>query len=126
MDIIIQSPGFNAGASLESFIREKLETLKGDRIIRANVMLYLGPAGNPKNQYCEIRLEVPGNDHFVKKNSGHFETSVSECVEILSQMIRQSKDKHTNGRQADAVLIQDALLNSGEDNDDTEREDAVR
>ena len=126
MDIIIQSLGFNAGNSLESFIKEKLGTLKGDRIVRANVTLFLGPAGSTENEYCEIRLEVPGNDHFVKKNSPHFETSVAECVEILSQMLRQSKDRQANVKQVDENIIQDALLNSEEDNDDVELEEVVR
>ena len=82
MDIIIQSLGFNAGESLENFIREKVNTLKSDNIVRANVTLYKGPSGNPESDYCEIRLEVPGNDLFVKKNSQYFESSINECVEV--------------------------------------------
>ncbi|RYY12239.1 MAG: HPF/RaiA family ribosome-associated protein [Chitinophagaceae bacterium] len=125
MDIIIQSLGFKAGDSLESFIREKVNGLKSDHIIRANVVLYKGAASNPENDYCEIRLEVPGNDHFVKKHSPYFETSVSECVEILTQMLKKSKDKHVDSRQADAVSIQDALLEGGDDSD-VELEDVVK
>jgi len=126
MDIIIQSPGFNAGESLENFIKEKVNTLKSDNIVRANVTLYKGPAGNPNNDYCEIRLEVPGNDLFVKKNSEYFETSVSECVEVLSQQIKKSKDKHTDARQADENVIQDELLKSEGDDEDVELEDIVK
>lgn len=125
MDIIIQSLGFKASDALEDFIREKINALKSDHIIRANVVLYKGPANTPENDYCEIRLEVPGNDHFVKKHSPHFETSVSECVEILTQMLKKSKDKHVGNRQADATSIQDALLEGGEDND-VELEDVVK
>src|SRR6476661_1194599 len=88
MDIIIQSLGFTAGETLENFIREKVSGLKSDGIVRANVTLYKGPAGNPENDYCEIRLEVPGNDHFVKRNSPYFETSVSECADILNQSVK--------------------------------------
>jgi len=125
MDIIIQSLGFKASDTLEDIIREKLNGLKSDHIVRANVILYKGPASNPENDYCEIRLEVPGNDHFVKKHSPHFETSFGECVEILTQMLKKSKDKHVDSRQADAASIQDALLEGGEDND-VELEDVVR
>ncbi len=127
MDIIIQSLGFNAGESLESFIREKINTLKSDNIVRANVTLYKGPTGNPDGDYCEIRLEVPGNDLFVKKNSQYFETSVSECAEVLSLQIKKSKDKYVDARQADVNVIQDELLKGEEDDDeDIELEDVVK
>ena len=127
MDIIIQSPGFNAGESLENFIREKVNTLKSDNIVRANITLYKGPAGNPDSDYCEIRLEVPGNDLFVKKHSQYFETSVCECVEVLSLQIKKSKGKYANTRQADVNSIGDQLLKSEEDDDeDVELEDVVK
>jgi putative sigma-54 modulation protein len=126
MDIIIQSLGFKAGDSLETFIREKVESLKSDRIVRANVTLYMGPDSNPENNYCEIRLEVPGNDHFVKKHSQYFETSVSECVDVLTQMIKKSKDKHTDQRQAEATAVQDALIEGDVDENDLELEDVVK
>ena len=125
MDIIIQSLGFKAGDSLESFIKEKVSQLKSDKIVRANVTLFKGPAGTTANDYCEIRLEVPGNDHFVKKQSEYFETAVSECVEVLSQMIKRSKEKHTGARQADSIAIQDAIL-EGEDDGEVELEDVVK
>jgi len=68
MDVIIQSPGFTAGEHIENFIREKLSKLiNQDRIVRANVTLYIGFDGNPNNNYCEIRLEAPGKDPFVKR-----------------------------------------------------------
>ena len=124
MDIIIQSLGFTIGSELDSFIQDKLGTLKGDKIIRANVTLFKGPASNPAADYCEIRLEVPGNDHFVKKHSAHFEVAVSECVEVLAQMMDKTKARVAN-RQADAALIQD-IASSETDENDVELEDIVR
>jgi putative sigma-54 modulation protein len=126
MDIIIQSLGFRAGENLENFIREKLSALKSDDIVRANVVLHKGPASDPDSDYCEIRLEVPGRDPFVKKNSRYFETSVSECVEVLTQMLKKSKEKNIHGRQAEAVVIQDALLAASSDDDEMELEDVVK
>ena len=96
MDIIIQSLGFRAGEKLEDFVREKVNTLKGDRIVRANVTLFKGAGSEQEKDYCEIRLEVPGNDLFVKKNSEYFETSVSECVDVLTLKLKEEKDKRTN------------------------------
>jgi len=127
MDIIIQSLGFTAGQALEDFIREKLRTLKADRIVSANVVLYKGPAGNPEADYCEIRLEVPGNDPFVKKHSEYFETAVSECVDVLAKILHNAKKQSIN-RQADKAAIQAAILQSEDDYDDNdvELEDIVK
>ncbi len=112
MDIIIQSLGFNAGESLETFIKEKVKTLKSDTIVRANVTLLLGPSSSPENNYCEIRLEVPGNDHFVKKQSQYFETSVSECVDVLTQMIKKTRDKDIARRHVEALKNSERGLRS--------------
>ena len=101
MDIIIQSLGFKAGESLEAYVREKLEKLTpSDRIIRANVILFLGPDRATPNTYCEIRLEVPGNDLFIKENSPEFEQSVDEAVNKLQGMLRKSKEKLVDSRHA--------------------------
>jgi putative sigma-54 modulation protein len=124
MDIIIQSLGFRAGDALESLIKEKVNSLKSDNIVRANVTLYKGPAGNPDADYCEIRLEVPGNDHFVKRHHESFEMAVTECVDVLAMQIKKSKDKYLDSRQGDAVAIQDTIMQPGDD--DVELEDVVR
>lgn len=124
MDIIIQSLGFKAGETLEGFIKEKVSALKSDHIVRANVTLFKGPDGNPENNYCEIRLEVPGNDHFVKKQSAYFETAVSGCVDVLAQQLSKTKDKHIGRQQADAMEIQDKLATA--DDDEVELEDVVK
>lgn len=127
MDIIIQSLGFKSGATLETFIKEKVNGLKNDFIVRANITLFMGPLNNPENNYCEIRLEVPGNDHFVKKNGQHFETAVSECIDILNQMLNKDKDKNVNKRQANANIVQDSLTaGTNDDDDDVELEDIVK
>jgi putative sigma-54 modulation protein len=126
MDIIIQSLGFKAGETLEAFINNKVGSLKSDHIVRANVTLYKGATDNPESDYCEIRLEVPGNDHFVKKHSQYFETSVSECVAVLTQMISKEKDKQSARGKADAALMQDEIEAAEANDGDVELEDVVR
>jgi putative sigma-54 modulation protein len=97
MDVIIQSLGFKAGADLEGYIQEKLDKLKpSDHIVRANVTLFLGPDRATPNTYCEIRLEVPGNDLFIKEHSPEFEQSVDSAVNKLQAMLRKAKEKQTD------------------------------
>lgn len=94
MEVIIQSLGFKAGEGLESYVREKLNKLTpSDNIVRANVTLFMGPDRATPNNYCEIRLEVPGNDLFVKENSAEFEQAVDEAVNKLQSMLRKAKEK---------------------------------
>ena len=99
MDVIIQSPGFKAGKDLEDYVREKLQKLTPDEhIIRANVTLYLGPNRATPNTYCEIRLEIRGNDLFVKEHSVEFEQAVDSCVNKLQSMLRREKEKEMQYR----------------------------
>lgn len=103
MDIIIQSPGFKASEHLEEFTREKLNkiVLESDNVVRANVTLYTGSESDPHNNICEIRLEVPGNDHFVKKSSDVFEKAITECIDALQKIVRKTKDKQITGRHVE-------------------------
>lgn len=97
MDIIIQSLGFKASDHLEGYIREKLGKLNpSEHIVRANVVLFQGPSRNTPNDYCEIRLEVPGNDHFVKEHSPEFEQSVDSAVNKLQSILRKNKEKQVD------------------------------
>ena len=99
MDIIIQSLGFKACDELEAYIREKLSKINpNDHIVRANVILFLGPDRATRNTYCEIRLEVPGNDHFVKESNPDFEQAIDAAVNKLQQMVRKSRDKQSDRR----------------------------
>ena len=97
MDVIIQSLGFKAGETLEGYIREKLEKLTpNDTIVRANVTLFLGPDKATPNTYCEIRLEVPGPDLFIKESAVEFEQAVDECVNKLQGQLRKQKEKQVD------------------------------
>jgi len=97
MDVIIQSLGFKAGEQLEAYISEKLQKITpNDHIIRANVTLFLGPDRATPNNYCEIRLEVPGNDLFIKEQDAEFEQAVDSAVNKLQAMVRKAKEKQVD------------------------------
>jgi putative sigma-54 modulation protein len=110
MDIIIQSLGFKASEHLEDHIKEKLGKLKpNDNIVRANVTLFKGPEKAVQNDYCEIRLEVPGNDHFIKEHSADFEHAVDTAVDTLQSILRKTNEKIRDRWQKgtpDEVLVE--------------------
>lgn len=116
--IIIQSLGFKAQPALEEFITEKLNSIKYDKIAKAEVTLYLGPDSKPDNKTCEIRLHIPGNDLFTKKSGEYFEPAVNEVVEILKRDLRELKERIADRRQADAEVIQNAMLEGGTDDEE--------
>ena len=96
MNIIIQSSGFTADEHLEAFINEKLKNFdKEINIIRANVTLFIASDSNPHKYYCEIRLEVPGNDLFVKKSSDTFEKAIVDATDTIQNNIRKTKEKQS-------------------------------
>lgn len=125
MNIIIQSLGFRAGEALETFVREKLSHLKSDRIIKATVTLYKGPDAEADDNYCEIRLDMPGNDPFVKRHNAYFETAVTECVDVLQGVLQRQKTKNIHRRIGSADAIQDAI-NEAETFRDPDLEDVVK
>lgn len=99
MDVIIQSLGFKAGEDLETYIKDKLGKINpNDHIVRANVILFLGPDRTTRSTYCEIRLEVPGNDHFVKESDTDLYQAVDAAVNKLQQIVRKARDKQSDRR----------------------------
>ena len=95
MNVIIQSLGFKHSAELESLVQERLDKLEpmAHGVIRADVTFFIGSDGNPENNVTEIRLEVPGNDHFVKKSAASFEQSIDDAVSALQNILRKQKEK---------------------------------
>ena len=95
MEIIINSVNFKTGAALDEFVRKKVSKLfnQCNKIIRAYVILRESENGNRGNKLCEIRLMIPGNDHFVTKCTGVYERSILQAVEVLQKIIRRKKNK---------------------------------
>jgi len=93
--IVLQSVQFKASVQLEEFVNEKVSKLfeQDKSIIRADVTLFEGASGNPKNQFCEIEISVAGQNHFVKKNNESYEESVLDAVKTLQKVIRRQKTK---------------------------------
>jgi len=94
-NIVFQSVQFKASTELEQFVQEKVSKLfeQDSSIIRADVTLFEGASGNPKNQFCEIQLSVPGENHFIKKNSENYEKSILAVVTALQKILRRKKTK---------------------------------
>lgn len=93
MKINTKSLKFRAKKELKNFVNEKVSKLSryDDKIISADVTLTLDTANIPDNKICEIRLVVPGNDNFVKKNATTFEEAVLTSVDVLQKVLQRRK-----------------------------------
>lgn len=95
MKVKINSLHFNADQKLESFIHNKLDKLisRNQKIVIAEVTLKLDKAKAVKNKVAEIKLEVPGNNLFARKQSNTFEEATDIAVEALNRQLIKYKEK---------------------------------
>ena len=95
MQVKIHSVQFKADQKLEDFIEDKLVKLNGfyDQIMGSEVYLKLENTNGPDNKITEIRLSIPGNDLFAKKQSKTFEEATDQAIEALRRQIHKHKDR---------------------------------
>ena len=95
MNIKINSLRFSPTKDLETFVEGKVRKLGlfYDEIIGAEVFLKLENAQNTENKVAEIRLEIPGNELFAKKQSKSFEESTDNAIEAIKRQIKRYKKK---------------------------------
>lgn len=95
MKVKIHSIHFDADQKLIDFVQEKVDKLDHffDKIIDGEVFLRLDKASNNENKITEIRLNVPGNNLFAKKQSKSFEESTDGAVEALRRQVKKYKEK---------------------------------
>lgn len=96
MKLNVQSIHFDADRKLIEFIQEKLGKLTQftDDIHSADVFLRLEHDGEAReNKVVEVRLAVPGNDLFAKKQGKTFEEAAIEAAEALRNQINKGREK---------------------------------
>jgi len=95
MQVKIHSVQFKADIKLENFIEDKLGKLNNyyDNILGSEVFLKLENTNGPENKITEIRLSIPGNDLFAKKQSKTFEEATDQAIDALRRQIQKHKDK---------------------------------
>jgi len=95
MNVKINSLKFSATSKLEAFVENKVRKLGQyyDDIIGAEVFLKLENTQDLANKIAEIKVDIPGNELFVKKQSKSFEQSTDDAVDALKRQISKAKDK---------------------------------
>ncbi len=94
MQITIQSLQFKATDALETFVRTKVEKLShlNKQIISGDVILKLEKSDINENKVCEIRVHIPGNNLFAKRQSKSFEEATNEAIDALQEQLLKRKE----------------------------------
>ncbi|MGC8866557.1 MAG: ribosome hibernation-promoting factor, HPF/YfiA family [Bacteroidales bacterium] len=95
MNVKINSVHFKADRKLEAFIQEKVGKLSQyfDGIVSGDVILKLENTDAPDNKIAEIKLSIPGNDLYAKKQSKTFEEATDQAVDALKVQLKKYKEK---------------------------------
>lgn len=95
MKVKINSVRFKADKKLENFVIDKVGRLENyfDEVISSEVTLKIDKNEESGNKIAEIRVIVPGNDLFAKKQAASFEQATDIAVEALRKQITKHKQK---------------------------------
>ena len=95
MEIQIQSIHFTADSKLLGFIEEKVGKLTHfyDGIISSEIFLRIDKSDNSTNKIAEIKLNVPGNDLYVKRQCKTFEEAIDTGILAISKQVKKYKEK---------------------------------
>ncbi len=95
MNIQIQSIHFTADKKLLEFVEEKIGKLSHfyDGIISSEIFLRLDNSDDATNKVAEIKLIVPGNDLYVKRQCKSFEEAIDTGISALSKQVKRYKEK---------------------------------
>jgi putative sigma-54 modulation protein len=95
VNLKITSVHFDADKKLLEFIHERVDKLGQfyDKIIDGDVILKIDNNSTGENKVAEIKLSVPGNDIFAKKQCKSFEEATDLAVEALRRQLKKHKEK---------------------------------
>jgi putative sigma-54 modulation protein len=95
MKVRVQSVNFNADSGLIEFVEKKINSLEKyyDKIVSSDVFLKVQQTSDKENKIVEIKLNIPGNDLIIKKQSKTFEEGVMLAADSLKRQLTKTKEK---------------------------------
>ncbi|AQS92711.1 MULTISPECIES: ribosome-associated translation inhibitor RaiA [unclassified Polaribacter] len=95
MKVFTQSVNFNADSQLITFVETKVLTLSKfhDKIVDAEVFLKVQNTSDKENKITEIKINIPGSELIVKRETKTFEEGVNAAVDNLKRQLKRSKEK---------------------------------
>ncbi|GAB7257278.1 ribosome-associated translation inhibitor RaiA [uncultured Polaribacter sp.] len=98
MKVFTQSVNFNADSQLIKFAETKVLTLSKfhDKIVDAEVFLKVQNTSDKENKITEIKINIPGSELIVKRETKTFEEGINAAVDNLKRQLKRSKEKLRN------------------------------
>ncbi|MCX7697274.1 MAG: ribosome-associated translation inhibitor RaiA [Bacteroidales bacterium] len=95
MKVKISSLHFKAGQEIENYVTEKIKKLSSyyEKILESEVILKESKSGDQQDKIIEIKLLVPGNDLFVKKQCKTFQEATDLAVDALKKQLERHKER---------------------------------
>jgi putative sigma-54 modulation protein len=95
MKVFTQSVNFNADIELIELVEAKVLALTKfhDKIVDAEVFLKVQNTSNKENKITEVKLNIPGSELIVKRDTKTFEEGINLAVDSLKRQLKRSKEK---------------------------------
>jgi putative sigma-54 modulation protein len=95
MDFKVNTVHFTADGKLVDFIHGKVKKLEQmyDNIIASEVYLRLDKNDHKENKIAEVKLLIPGNELFARKQCKSFEEAADLAVSALKKQVERHKGK---------------------------------
>ena len=95
MKVNLHAVNFNVDKKLVDFIQEKVDKLEKyyDKIVSSDVFLKVENTSDKENKVVEIKINVPGDDFVVKKNTKSFEEGIDLALDSLERVLVKRKEK---------------------------------
>ncbi|MCG2610594.1 ribosome-associated translation inhibitor RaiA [Flavobacterium sp. SM15] len=95
MKVNVHAVNFNIDRKLVDFVQERLDKLEKyyDRVVSSDIFLKVQNTSDKENKIVEVKINVPGDEFVVKKQSKSFEEAVDLSVDSLERLLLKRKDK---------------------------------
>ncbi len=95
MDLKVNTVHFTADQKLIDFVHDKVKKLElmYDEIIASEVYLRLDKSTDKENKIAEVKILIPGNELFAKKQCKSFEEAADLAVAALKKQVEKRKPK---------------------------------
>lgn len=95
MDFKVNTVNFTADQKLVDFIHDKVKKLElmYDHIIASEIYLRVDKNQEKENKVAEVKILLPGNELFAKKQCKSFEEAADLAVSALKKQVEKHKSK---------------------------------
>lgn len=95
MKVNVHAVNFNVDKKLVNFIEERVSKLEKfyDKVVASDAFLKVENTSEKENKIVELKINVPGDEFVVKKQSKSFEEATDLATESLERLLVKYKEK---------------------------------